>query len=214
MRLQRQRKAHGREGGDAPQAKGTKTRQSQGQTPPFQGRGGRSMYIKSFSQPASPGWGGGRTGLQGWGQETAGQGEPAGKLPASFGLSETCTFLLAPPRGSSPPRRHPSAPLHPKKSSLTRSPLSTASCKQPGRVSRHYHGLGEEGSGQPQGGRRGSRGWQEAWERDLGCRSLGGPAPQRIRARSLTLRSRKPSLSQGPLPSGMCQCCRPSLLQK
>lgn len=146
--------------------------------------------------------------------ETAGQGEPARKLPASFGLSETCTFLLAPPRGSSPPRRHPSAPLHPKKSSLTRSPLSTASCKQPGRVSRHYHGLGEEGSGQPQGGRRGSRGWQEAWERDSGCRSLGGPAPQRIRARSLTLRSRKPSLSQGPLPSGMCQCCRPSLLQK
>lgn len=62
MRLQRQRKAHGREGGDAPQAKGTKTRQSQGRTPPFQGRGGRSMYIKSFSQPASPG---GRRGQDG-----------------------------------------------------------------------------------------------------------------------------------------------------
>lgn len=30
MRLQRQRKAPGREGGDAPQAKGTKKRQSQG----------------------------------------------------------------------------------------------------------------------------------------------------------------------------------------
>lgn len=39
MRLQRQRKAHGREGGDAPQAKGTKNRQSQGQSLPFRVKG-------------------------------------------------------------------------------------------------------------------------------------------------------------------------------
>lgn len=65
MRLQRQRKAHGREGGDAPQAKGTKKRQSQGQTPPFKGKGGRSMYIKSFSQPTNPGRRQGRMGLKG-----------------------------------------------------------------------------------------------------------------------------------------------------
>lgn len=55
MRAQRQRKAHGREGGDAPQAKGTKKRQIQGRSPPFMGKGGRSMYIKSFCQPTNPG---------------------------------------------------------------------------------------------------------------------------------------------------------------
>lgn len=211
MRLQRQRKAHGREGGDAPQAKGTKKRQSQGQTPPFQGRGGRSMYIKSFSQPASSGRGGGQDGAAGVRTGESGAGQPAGKLPASFRLNESCTFLLLLPEALLLPRRHLFAPSHPKKSSLTRPPLSTASCKQPGR---HYHGTGEEGPAQPQRGSRGSWGWQEAWGRDGGCRFLGGPAPERRRARCLTLRSRKPSLTRGPLPSGMCQCCRPSLLQK
>lgn len=39
MRLQRQRKARGREGEDAPQAKGTKKRQSQGRSPPFRVKG-------------------------------------------------------------------------------------------------------------------------------------------------------------------------------
>lgn len=107
MRLQRQRKAHGREGGDAPQAKGTKRRQSQGRTPPFQGRGGRSMYITSFSQPASPG--------RRRGEEKAGSGEPAEKLPASFRLNKSCTFLLAPPRGSSPPQKTSFCSFTPKK---------------------------------------------------------------------------------------------------
>lgn len=39
MRLQRQRKAPGREGGDAPQAKGTKKRQSQGNSYLRRGKG-------------------------------------------------------------------------------------------------------------------------------------------------------------------------------
>lgn len=45
MRLQRQRKAHGREGGAAPQAKGTKKRQSQGQPLPYKDKGDRS-YVQ------------------------------------------------------------------------------------------------------------------------------------------------------------------------
>lgn len=141
MRAQRQRKAHGREGGDAPQAKGTKKRQIQGWSPPFMGKGGRSMYIKSFCQPTNPGE---RQGYQGRKRKRKGRGKPASKLPASFRLTDSCTFLLAPPRASSPPQKTSFCSFSPKKSSLTHSPLSTASCKWPGQVSRHYHRMGEE----------------------------------------------------------------------
>lgn len=112
-----------------------------GAIPTFQGTGGRSMYIKSFSQPTNPGSRQGRTGLQG-GRRKRGGGKPALKLPASFRLTDSCTFLLAPPRGSSPPQKTAFCSFSPKKSSLTHSPLSTASCKQPGQVSRHYHRTG------------------------------------------------------------------------
>lgn len=61
MRLQRQRKAHGREGGDAPKAKGTKKRQSQGQSPPYKGKGDRS-YIHQSPLVGQPIQGGGRGG--------------------------------------------------------------------------------------------------------------------------------------------------------
>ena len=66
------------------------------------------------SQPVQGG-GGGRTGLQGWGEEKSGWGEPAGKLPASFRLNKSCTFLLAPPRGSSPPQKTSFCSFTPKK---------------------------------------------------------------------------------------------------
>lgn len=149
MRLQRQRKAHGREGGDAPQAKGTKTRQSQGRTPPFQGRGGRSMYIKSFSQPASPG---GRRGQDGAAGVRTGESRAGG---ASWDAS--CQFrtkrIMYIPTSSS--QRRFSSPktsfcsFAPKKVFLdTFSSLySLLQTARP--VSRHYHELGEEGSGQP-----------------------------------------------------------------
>lgn len=55
MRLQRQRKAHEREGGDVPQAKGTKKRQSQGNPHLIRVKGTGAMYIKSYSWPTSPG---------------------------------------------------------------------------------------------------------------------------------------------------------------
>lgn len=54
MRLQRQRKARGREGGDAPQAKGTKRRQSQGNSYLRRAKGAGVMY-KSCSWPTNPG---------------------------------------------------------------------------------------------------------------------------------------------------------------
>lgn len=38
-----------------------------------------------------------------WGRE--GGGKPALKLPASFRLATSCTFLLFPPRGSSSPQK-------------------------------------------------------------------------------------------------------------
>lgn len=74
MRPQRQRKAHGREGGDAPQAKGTKKRQIQGRSPPFKGKGGGNMYIKSFCQPTNPGKRQGGKGYKGRKRRHKGQG--------------------------------------------------------------------------------------------------------------------------------------------
>lgn len=133
MRLQRQRKAPGREGGGAPQAKGTEKRQSQGSSYLRRERGG--VMYKSCSWPTNPGRGGeggqaykGRRemGGEGW-------GKPAWKLPASFRLTTSCTFLLVPPRGLSSQQtifvssQQPTAPWH--------SPFYKASCKRPGQVS-------------------------------------------------------------------------------
>lgn len=115
-----------------------------GAIPAFQGKGGRSMYIKSFSQPTNPGGRQGGQGYKGMRRRNKGGGKPALKLPASFRLTDSCTFLLAPPRGSSPPQKTAFCSFSPK-SSLTRSPLSTASCQWPGQVSRHYHRTGAEG---------------------------------------------------------------------
>lgn len=106
MRLQRQRKAPGREGGGAPQAKGTKKRQSQGNSylrrakgeelctslvvgQQIQGRGGEGGQAYKGRREMGVGKAG-----EGW-------GKPALKLPASFRLTTSCTFLLVPPRGSS-----------------------------------------------------------------------------------------------------------------
>lgn len=144
MRPQRQRKAHGREGGDAPQAKGTKKRQIQGRSPPFKGKGGGNMYIKSFCQPTNPGKRQAGKGSKGRKRRHKGRGKPASKLPASFRLTDSCTFLLTPLRGSSPPQKTSFCSFSPKKSSLIHSPLSTVSCKWPGQVSRHYHRMEEE----------------------------------------------------------------------
>lgn len=84
MRLQRQRKAHGREGRDAPQAKGTKKRQSQGRPPPFRVKGAEVCTSSPLvSQPIQ---GAGRKDRAvGW-ERRKGRGSPALKLPASFRL--------------------------------------------------------------------------------------------------------------------------------
>lgn len=71
-------------------------------------------------------------------------GKPTSKLPASFRLTDSCTFLLTPLRGSSSPQKTSFCSFSPKKSSLIHSPLSIASCKWPGQVSRHYHRMEEE----------------------------------------------------------------------
>lgn len=138
MRLQRQRKAPGREGGGAPQAKGTKKRQSQGNS--YLRRAKGESYVQVLCWPTDPGRGGeggqaykGRRdgGGEGW-------GKPALKLPASFRLTTSCTFLLAPPRGSSSQHtivvssQQPGVPWH--------SPVYKASCKRPGQVSRFITG--------------------------------------------------------------------------
>lgn len=57
-------------------------------------------------------------------------------------------------------------------------------------------------------------GWHEAWRRDGVCKLLMVPALEMRRAKFLNLSSRRPSLTQGPLPDDMCQCCQSSLLQK
>lgn len=102
--------------------------------PTLEGKGGGVMY-KSCSWPTNPGRGGeggqaykGRRemGGEGW-------GKPAWKLPASFRLTTSCTFLLVPPRGLSSQQtifvssQQPTAPWH--------SPFYKASCKRPGQVS-------------------------------------------------------------------------------
>lgn len=145
MRLQRQRKAHGRGRGDAPQAKGTKKRQSQGRSPPFRVKGAEVYTSASplVSQPSREQ--GARVRSYRTGKENRGRGEASLELPASFRLTDSRIFLLAPPRGSSPPQKTASCSFSPKKSSLTHSPLSTASCKWPGQGSRHYHRMGEQG---------------------------------------------------------------------
>lgn len=58
------------------------------------------MYTKSFSQPTNPGSRQEGQGYKGDKRRNRGQGKPALKLPASFRLTDSCTFLLAPPRGS------------------------------------------------------------------------------------------------------------------
>lgn len=95
------------------------------------------------SQPIQGRGGGGQGRRVGKGEKRAG-GKPASKLPASFRLTDSCTFLLAPARASSPPQKTSFCSFSPKKSSLIHSPLSTASCKQPGQISRHCHRMGEE----------------------------------------------------------------------
>lgn len=102
MRLQRQRKAPGREGGDAPQAKGTKKRQSQGNSYLRRAKGKELCTSLVVGQQIQGGGGEGGQAYKGrremgWG----GWGKPALKLPASFRLTTSCTFLLVPPRGSS-----------------------------------------------------------------------------------------------------------------
>lgn len=144
MRLQRQRKARGREGEDAPQAKGTKKRQSQGRSPPFRVKGAEVCTSSPLVSQPIQGVGRGGQGYKGVQRRNKGGGKPALKLPASFRLTDSCTFLLAPPRGSSPPQKTAFCSFSPK-SSLTHSPLSTASCQWPGQVSRHYHRTGAEG---------------------------------------------------------------------
>lgn len=63
MRLQRQRKAPGREGGGAPQAKGTKKRQSQGNAYLRRAKG-EELRTSLVSWPTNPGKGRrGRTSL-------------------------------------------------------------------------------------------------------------------------------------------------------
>lgn len=134
------------------------------------------------------------------------------KLPASFRLTDSCTFLLAPPRGS-PSQKTAFCSFSPK-SSLTHSPLSTASCQWPGQVSRHYHRTGAEGKDSLcRAAAAAAQGWYEAWGGDGVCKSLTVPALETRRARFLNLSSGRPSLTQGALPGGMCQCHQPSLLQ-
>lgn len=102
------------------------------------------------SQPIQGGSRGGNRAVWG-GKGEIRAGGSALKLPASFRLTDSCASLLAPPRGSSLPRMSFCSFL-PKKSSLTLSPLSTASWKWPGQASRHHHRMGEEGQGQSQEG--------------------------------------------------------------
>lgn len=86
MRLQRQRKAHGREGGDAPQAKGTKNRQSQGQSLPFRVKGTEVCTSSPLVSQPIQGVDGGGQGCKGGKRRNKGRGKPALKLPASFRL--------------------------------------------------------------------------------------------------------------------------------
>lgn len=48
-----------------PRPKAQRRGKSRGDPPPFKGKGGRSMYIKSFCQPTNPGKRQGRTELEG-----------------------------------------------------------------------------------------------------------------------------------------------------
>lgn len=134
MRLQRQRKAPGREGGGAPQAKGTKKRQSQGNSYLRRAKGEELCTSLVVGQQIQGGGGEGGQAYKGR-REMGGEGwgKPAWKLPASFRLTTSCTFLLVPPRGLSSQQtifvssQQPTAPWH--------SPFYKASCKRPGQVS-------------------------------------------------------------------------------
>lgn len=69
-----------------------------GSTPTFQGKGGRSMYIKSFSQLTNPG-----SKQEGedslGGKRRIGQGEASFEASCQF-QTDSCTSLLSAPRGS------------------------------------------------------------------------------------------------------------------
>lgn len=195
MRLQRQRKAHGRgRRRDAPQAKGTRRGRARA-NPTFQGRGGRVITSSPLaSQPVQ-----GRRGQDGAAGVRTGESRAGG---ASWGrflpVSDNWISLFpwAPPRRFSS-RRHLSAPCTQKKSSLTCSPLySLLQTARPVWQTLPRTGEGKFRRDSLSGAAAAAGSWQEAWGRDGGCRSLGGPAPQRIRARPLTPHSRKPSLTQ------------------
>lgn len=170
------------------------------------------MYIESFSQLTNPG---SRQEGQGYmgGKRRIGQGEASFEASCQF-QTDSCTFLLAAPKGSfsSPEDTFlllltQSLPGH---ILLFLQPLANGKAKLADimiRCERRVRMASIRGSGS-------TPGCHEAWRRDGVCKSLMVPALEMRRARFLNLSSRRPSLTQGPLPGGMCQCCQPSLLQK
>lgn len=83
MRLQRQRKARGREGEDAPQAKGTKKRQSQGRSPPFRVKGEEVCTSSPLVSQPTQGVGRGGQGDEGV-QRRKGRGEASFEASCQF----------------------------------------------------------------------------------------------------------------------------------
>lgn len=106
MRLQRQRKARGREEGDAPQAKGTKKRQSQGNSYRRRAEGQELCTSLVVGQQIQGGGEGRRRDKTIKKRDGEGKvGKASLKLPASSRLTASCTFLLLPPRSSSSPQQ-------------------------------------------------------------------------------------------------------------
>lgn len=157
--------------------------------------------------PTNPGRSREEQGGRPQGQERrGGMGKPAVKLPASFRLTAPCTSLPAPPRVSSSSQKTSSCSFS--ASLLQRGPLHTASCRRLGQVSRPtagwrgaQHSLGE-GQQQP----RVARGSSERWRLQV----FVVPASEMRRARVSNPSAGRPSVTQGPLPGAMCQCCQPS----
>lgn len=124
--------------------------------------------IYSKSLVGQPMQGGGR----GWKGRTRrnGEGKPALKLPASFRLTTSCTFLLAPLLS----KRHLSAPSQPKvfldillfKQFLANGQAKSADVSQGGR-----------GGLRTASAAAAAQSWHEACRRDGVCRSLMVPAP-------------------------------------
>lgn len=187
MRLQRQRKARGREEGDAPQAKGTKKRQSQGNSYLSRAKGAGVMY-KSCSWPTNPGRGEGRRRDKPI-EKRDGEGKVGKaslKLPASSRLTASCTFLLLPPGSSSSPQQTIAPFLLDQKWSMAFSfhiALQTA------------RSLADSSQGKREGLRAAliratPQGWPEADRGDGVCRSFVVPAlDRRNRVPNPSLRS-------------------------